>query len=146
MAWYWFISQWPPYPSLLISCNSRTKHSPVYWIFFYLFIILSSLLSKCENEDLFCFAAQAREPELDWINGDGDRMCVTQCLASLMTTNSFASGNIQVPRPSKCKMQKRKEKKKLAALFTAFKINGRGPAVTHRWHFLWEEKKKNLQS
>lgn len=29
---------------------------------------------------------------------------------------------------------------KIAALFTAFKINGWGPAVTHRWHFLWEKK------
>lgn len=29
---------------------------------------------------------------------------------------------------------------KMAALFTAFKINGWGPAVTHRWHFLWEKK------
>lgn len=28
----------------------------------------------------------------------------------------------------------------MAALFTAFKINGWSPAVTHRWHFLWEKK------
>ena len=33
----------------------------------------------------------------------------------------------------------------MAALFTAFKINGWGPAVTHRWHFLWEKKKKNAE-
>lgn len=34
---------------------------------------------------------------------------------------------------------------KMADLFTAFRINGRGPAVTHRWHFLWEKGKKKAE-
>lgn len=35
---------------------------------------------------------------------------------------------------------------KMAALFTVFTIKGWGPAVTHRWHFLWEKGKKKKKA
>lgn len=63
---------------------------------------------------------------------------ITWCLISLVTTNSLATVVIyKQPVPQNAKM---------AGLFTAFRINGWGPAVTHRWHFLWggrEKKNKN---
>lgn len=73
-----------------------------------------------------------REHSFDKKNGDGRRIYITSCLISLMTTTSLMVVTCEHLDPPKAK--------KMPALFTAFKINGWGPAVTHRWHFLWEKK------